>query len=150
MVSSRPGSYAEAEDAVQQALVRAWQNAERFEGRSSLRSCAYRIATNVRLDVPPGPPRSARRSPVALATWFSQDIVDEFPDHHAVVADYAATTHPQLIARLVGELHELLALPLDEGDYALAAAELGMEVGPPEPFSHGAWLQSVATTLSDV
>lgn len=44
------GSYAEAEDATQQALVRAWQNAERFEGRSSLRSWVYRITTNVCLD----------------------------------------------------------------------------------------------------
>ncbi|MFF3217080.1 hypothetical protein ACFYYB_41495 [Streptomyces sp. NPDC002886] len=42
-------------------------------------------------------------------------------------------------AQLVGELGELLALPLDEGDYALAAAELGMEVGPPDPFSYGTW-----------
>jgi hypothetical protein len=84
-----------------------------------------------------------------LGGWFSQDIVDEFPDHDAVT-DYAATTDPQLVARLVGELHELLALSLDEGDYALAAAELGMEVGPPEPFSHGAWFQSLATTLSSI
>ncbi|MFJ4691143.1 contact-dependent growth inhibition system immunity protein [Streptomyces sp. NPDC088766] len=64
------------------------------------------------------------------------------------VVDYAATTDPHLVARLVGELHELLALPLDEGDYALAAAELGMEVGPPEPFSYGAWFQAVAVTLA--
>ncbi|MFB7172504.1 contact-dependent growth inhibition system immunity protein [Streptomyces sp. NPDC056254] len=83
-----------------------------------------------------------------LGGWFSQDIVDEFPDHEAAVADYAATTDPQLVARLVGELHELIALPLDEGDYALAAAELGMEVNPPEPFSYGAWFQSVATSLA--
>ncbi|MFE6838492.1 contact-dependent growth inhibition system immunity protein [Streptomyces sp. NPDC057705] len=83
-----------------------------------------------------------------LGGWFSQDIVDEFPDHEAAVADYAAGTDPQLVARLVGELHELIALPLDEGDYALAAAELGMEVNPPEPFSYGAWFQTVATTLT--
>ncbi|MBX9365335.1 contact-dependent growth inhibition system immunity protein [Streptomyces sp. WAC04114] len=83
-----------------------------------------------------------------LGGWFSQDIVDEFPDHDEAVADYAATTDPHLVARLVGELHELLALPLDEGDYALATAELGMEVGPPEPFSYGAWFQAVAATLS--
>ncbi|MFF4368239.1 sigma-70 family RNA polymerase sigma factor [Streptomyces sp. NPDC001594] len=44
------GSYAEAEDAVQEALVRAWRNAERFEGRSSVRSWVYRIATHVCLD----------------------------------------------------------------------------------------------------
>lgn len=44
------GSYAEAEDAVQEALVRAWRNADGFEGRSSVRSWVYRIATNVCLD----------------------------------------------------------------------------------------------------
>ncbi|WP_326588682.1 hypothetical protein [Streptomyces sp. NBC_01294] len=40
-------------------------------------------------------------------------------------------------------------LPMDEGDYALAAAEPGMEVHPPEPFSYGAWFQQVATGLAD-
>ncbi|WP_374198596.1 contact-dependent growth inhibition system immunity protein [Streptomyces sp. ISL-111] len=77
-------------------------------------------------------------------------MVDEFPGHDAAVADYTGTTNPQMVARLVGDLHELLALPLDEGDYALAAAELGMEVSPPEPFSHGAWFHSLAATLSGV
>ncbi|MFJ8009600.1 contact-dependent growth inhibition system immunity protein [Streptomyces fagopyri] len=82
-----------------------------------------------------------------LGGWFSQDMPDEFDDHDAAVDDYAAGTHPQLVARLAGELHELLALDLDESDHALAVAELGMEVEPPAPYSPGAWLALVARRL---
>jgi RNA polymerase sigma-70 factor (ECF subfamily) len=45
------GSGFEAEDAVQEAMLRAWRNADRFEGRSSVRSWLYRIATNVCIDM---------------------------------------------------------------------------------------------------
>jgi RNA polymerase sigma-70 factor (ECF subfamily) len=54
------GSPFEAEDAVQETLLRAWRSIERFEGRSSLRSWLYRIATNVCLDLLSGKQRRAR------------------------------------------------------------------------------------------
>jgi RNA polymerase sigma-70 factor (ECF subfamily) len=54
------GSAFEAEDAVQETLIRAWRGFERFEGRAELRSWLYRIATNVCLDLLKGRERRAR------------------------------------------------------------------------------------------
>ena len=53
------GSSFEAEDAVQDTLVRAWRSLEKFEGRSSMRSWLYRIATNVCFDMLDGRRRRA-------------------------------------------------------------------------------------------
>ena len=54
------GSPFEAEDAVQDTLLRAWRGIDRFEGRSAVRSWLYRIATNVCLDMLKGRERRAR------------------------------------------------------------------------------------------
>jgi len=53
------GSAFEAEDAVQEAMVRAWKGIDSFEGRSAVRSWIYRIATNVCLDMLRGRQRRA-------------------------------------------------------------------------------------------
>ncbi|MBT0769347.1 sigma-70 family RNA polymerase sigma factor [Kineosporia sp. J2-2] len=53
------GSAFEAEDAVQEAMIRAWRGLDRFEGRSALRSWMYRITTNVCLDMLKGRERRA-------------------------------------------------------------------------------------------
>ena len=80
------GSGFEAEDAVQETMVRAWRNADQFEGRSSVRSWLYRLATNVCIDVgrqvqrrarpvdmgPASPPEeSFLGPPLAEAAWVT-------------------------------------------------------------------------------
>jgi RNA polymerase sigma-70 factor, ECF subfamily len=54
------GSAFEAEDAVQETMLRAWRSIDRFEGRSALKSWLYRIATNVCFDALSGRERRAR------------------------------------------------------------------------------------------
>jgi RNA polymerase sigma-70 factor, ECF subfamily len=80
------GSGFEAEDAAQETMLRAWRHAEGFEGRSSLRSWLYRIATNVCIDMsrqvqrrarpmdmgPASPPDESLLGPVLPeATWVT-------------------------------------------------------------------------------
>jgi DNA-directed RNA polymerase specialized sigma24 family protein len=55
------GSAFEADDAVQETMVRGWRGFKRFEGRASLRSWLYRIATNVCVDMLNGRGRRACR-----------------------------------------------------------------------------------------
>lgn len=58
------GSVHDAEDALQEAMLRAWRNLSGFEGRSSVRSWLYAIATNTALDI--GRHRSRRELPVSF------------------------------------------------------------------------------------
>ena len=88
------GSVHDAEDAVQEAMLRAWRALEKFEGRSSLRSWLYRIATNTSLDAiekrpkrvlpvdyaPAADPHDGPGEPVTESVW-----VEPYPDERLAV-----------------------------------------------------------------
>jgi RNA polymerase sigma-70 factor (ECF subfamily) len=71
------GGGTEAEDAVQETLVRAWRGYEGFEGRSSLRSWLYRIATNVCVDMARSPQRRARPMALGPASRAAEAVLEE-------------------------------------------------------------------------
>lgn len=84
------GSGFEAEDAVQETMLRAWRHAEGFEGRSSLRSWLYRIATNVCIDMhrqvqrrarpmelgPASPPKESHLGPMLPESQWVTPVSD--------------------------------------------------------------------------
>ncbi|MFE0509323.1 sigma-70 family RNA polymerase sigma factor [Streptomyces sp. NPDC058964] len=74
------GSSFEAEDAVQDTLVRAWRSYDRFEGRSSLRSWLYRIATNVCLDMLTAGNKRARPVDLSDSTPLARAALSPRPD----------------------------------------------------------------------
>jgi RNA polymerase sigma-70 factor (ECF subfamily) len=79
------GSGFEAEDAVQETMLRAWKNFDRFEGRSSVRSWLYRIATNVCLDMLQGPQRRARPMDLGPASPASTPLPAGIAEHNWVM-----------------------------------------------------------------
>jgi RNA polymerase sigma-70 factor (ECF subfamily) len=103
------GSPFEAEDAVQDTLLRAWMSIDRFEGRSALRSWLYRIATNVCLDLLNGRERRARpmdlgpaREPVEsnLKTLPEVTWIEPLPTDPAEVIESRETIRLAFVAAL--------------------------------------------------
>src|SRR5947208_4835389 len=90
------GSVYDAEDAMQETMLRAWRALERFEGRSSLRSWLYTIATNTCLNAiarrpkrvlpvdygPASDPHDAPGEPVVESVW-----VEPYPDEMLGIED---------------------------------------------------------------
>ncbi|MFF5311386.1 sigma-70 family RNA polymerase sigma factor [Streptomyces massasporeus] len=75
------GSSFEAEDAVQDTMVRAWRSYDKFEGRSSLRSWLYRIATNVCLDMLNAGNKRARPMDLTESTPLARAALSPRPDN---------------------------------------------------------------------
>jgi RNA polymerase sigma-70 factor (ECF subfamily) len=89
------GSAFEAEDAVQETMLRAWRSFDRFEGRAALTSWLYRIATNVCLTMLDGRSRRARPMDLgpagtvdgSLATHPEATWLEPIPDGRVLPAD---------------------------------------------------------------
>jgi RNA polymerase sigma-70 factor (ECF subfamily) len=144
------GSGFEADDAVQETMLRAWRAADGFEGRSSVRSWLYRIATNICLDMLRGRRRRALpmdlgpASPPVVAllgdwrpddVWISPIADAEVVPEHGDPADIAVARDTVRLAFVTALQHlparqratlilcEVLRMPAAE-----AAATLGTSV----------------------
>ncbi|WP_157250362.1 RNA polymerase subunit sigma-70 [Nonomuraea typhae] len=120
------GSYTEAEDAVQETMVRAWRRAETYEGRSTYRAWLYKIATNVCLDL------LASRKDVVLSEapmsdlpWLEPYPDDQLPEELAVaretieLAFLAVIQHLPARQRAVLIMRDVLGWPAEETAQAL-------------------------------
>lgn len=89
------GSVVEADDAVQETMLRAWRSLDRFDGRASLRTWLYRIATNVCFDALSDRARRERPLEVGPAGTVDDVLVERprthwlepVPDARALPAD---------------------------------------------------------------
>jgi len=144
------GSVHDAEDALQEALLRAWRGLGRFEGRSSLRSWLYRIATNASIDAierrpkrvlpvdfPPADPAAGPGEPLLEAVWIepypddAMGVEDGFAGPEAryeqresvELAFIAALQHLPATQRAVLILREVLGFSAREAAEALETSE---------------------------
>jgi RNA polymerase sigma-70 factor, ECF subfamily len=113
------GSVHDAEDALQEVMLRAWRGLSGFEGRSSVRSWLYRIATNTSLTViekrpkrvlpidygPATDPHDGPGQPVVESVW-----VEPYPDERLGMEDGFAAPEARYEQREAVELAFIAAL----------------------------------------
>jgi RNA polymerase sigma-70 factor (ECF subfamily) len=113
------GSLQDAEDGVQETLLKAWRGLNRFEGRSSLRSWMHTIATNVCLRAierrpsrvlpidygPPGDPHEPVREPLVESVW-----IEPYPDEQLALDESLAGPEARYEQRESIELAFIAAL----------------------------------------
>src|SRR6476620_7003832 len=112
------GSLQDAEDLLQETLLAAWRGLDQFEGRSSLRSWLYRIATNTCLDAiarrpkrvlpaeyPAADPAGVIGEPLVESTW-----IEPYADEAFEVADGRAAPETRYEQREAVELAFIAAL----------------------------------------
>jgi RNA polymerase sigma-70 factor (TIGR02960 family) len=104
------GSFEEAEDAVQEALLRAWRSRESFDGSAAFRAWLYKITTNVCLDAIR---RSNRRPTRSLESLGEVSWLQPYPDRLLdEVAPPDTEPHTVAVARETIELAFLAAIQL--------------------------------------
>jgi RNA polymerase sigma-70 factor, ECF subfamily len=142
------GSSADAEDALQDALLRAWRALPRFEGRSSLRSWLYRIATNACLRAlerrtprvlpidygPASDPHDSLAAPLVESVWIEPYPDDQLPveagyeEREGVeLAFIAALQHLPARQRAVLILRDVLGFSAREVAEALDATPVSID-----------------------
>lgn len=163
------GSVQEAEDLVQETFLRAWKAADRFEGRSSVRTWLYRIATNVCLTNLEGRPRRPLPAGIgtpeamagdALETDHEVAWLEPVPDAAVVVAErdsirlafVAALQHLPAKQRAVLILRDVLrwsaAEVADALDTTTAAVNSALQRAHAQMTDRGLTEDSVETELS--
>ena len=169
------GSYHDAEDAVQETYLRAWRAYPQFEGRASMRTWLYRIATNVCLTalenkgrrmLPSGLAGPSQDGPHMLAERRTEipwlEPLPDGDDDPAVVAGRRESTRLAFVAalqqlparqRAALLLRDVLAMPAAEAaevlDMSVPAVNSALQRARAELAGHGASEEEVAMT-SDV
>jgi RNA polymerase sigma factor (sigma-70 family) len=151
------GSAVDADDATQETIIRAWKNADQFEGRAALLTWLYRIATNVciaklsdrRRRARPMEERAAGAPTDALVQHPRTHWIEPVPDARAIPADadpferavraFNIFNHPQYVG---GSLSDVVGVAFGAGTIAGDLARTSIE---PTSANFAQWSQAFSS-----